>query len=207
MANDEKYDDQSNDSEAINPVANAVKATIIAVVLVSLSMAAYFYFGRPQPETSGNVVKVNGAPMPIERQTEEGTDIPVTIPDQFLAFTQLHVTNLSDKPLTIEEVNADLEENGTTVADPKNPDHTTTTTKRSVEASPRDFGRLFQLYPQFDSFQGPGIPDATVIPPHQSVDGLAIFSFGVAQKEWDLRKGLTVHINFDNNTSLTLVAP
>lgn len=201
------YNDQPEGSERINPVANAIKATILAVILVTVAIAAYFFFGRPKPETAGNVVKMNGAPMPIQRQTEEGTDIPVTIPDQFLAFVQVHIANLSDKALTIEEVNADLEENGTTVPDPKNPNITTTTTKRSVEASPRDFGRLFQLYPQFAPYQGTPIPDGTVIQPHQSVDGLAIFSFGIAQKEWDLRKGVVVHVNFDNNTSLTMQAP
>jgi hypothetical protein len=207
MASEEKYDDQPDNSEYINPVANAIKATILAVLFVTLCCVLYYVFGRPKPENSGNVVKVNGAAMPIERQTEEGTDIPVTIPDQYLAFVQLHVSNLSDKPLVVEEVNADLDENGTTVADPKNPDITTTTTKRSVEASTRDFDRLFKLYPQFAPYQSTPFPDGTVIPPHQSVDGLAIFSFAVAQKEWDLRKGLTVHVNFDNNTSLTVQAP
>jgi hypothetical protein len=29
----------------------------------------------------------------------------------------------------------------------------------------------------------------------------------VNQKEWDLRKGLLLHVNFDNNTSLPMQAP
>ena len=201
------YNDQPEDSAGINPAANAIKATIIAVIFVTVVFVLYFYFGRPAPESSGNVVKVSGAPMPVERQTEEGTDIPVTVPDQYLAFVQLHISNLTDKPLAIQELNADLEESGTTAPDPKNPNITTTTTKRSIEASPRDFDRLFKLYPQFAQFQtGAPIPGGTVLQPHQSVDGLAIFSFGIQQKEWDARKGLTLHVNFDNNSTLKLVA-
>jgi hypothetical protein len=202
------YNDQPEDTGPINPAASAIKATIIAVIFVTVVFVLYFYFGRPKPESSGAIVKVSGAAMPIQRQTEEGTDIPVTIADQYLAFVQLHITNMSDKPLMIQELNADLEENGNTVPDPKNPNITTTTTKRSNEASPRDIGRLFQLYPQFAQFKsGDPIPTGTTLQPNQSMDGMAIFTFGIDQKEWDLRKGLTVHVNFDNNSSLKLIAP
>jgi hypothetical protein len=202
MANDFEKDDQP-----INPVKNAIIATVIAVILVSISAAAYLWFGRPSPVASGTIIRVNAAAMPIQRQTEEGTDIPVTIPDQYLAFVQIHFTNLSDKPLVVEEISADLQENGTTVADPKNPDVTTTTTKRSIAASVRDYNRLFEVYPQFSSFGTKPIPDGLTLQPHESVDGTSIFTYAVDQKEFDLRKGLLVHINFDNNTSLKIQAP
>jgi hypothetical protein len=202
MANDSEYDDQP-----INPVKNAIISTVIAVLLMAVATALYFHFGRTPPESAGSVTHVSAAPMPIQRQTEEGTDIPVTIQDQYLVFAQVHISNVSDKPLQIEEINADLEENGTTVADPKNPDVTTTTTKRSIAAANRDFNKLFELYPQFDGYKTVPIPDDAKIPPHQSIDGTAVFSFGIGQKEWDLRKGLVIHVEFDNNTSLTMQAP
>jgi hypothetical protein len=100
-----------------------------------------------------------------------------------------------------------LLENGTTVADPNNPDITTTTTKRSIAASLRDYNKLFETYPQFAAYKTNPIPDEAKIAPHQSLDGTVIFSYGIGQKEWDLRKGLLVHVNFDNNTSLPMPAP
>lgn len=202
MSTETDYDDKP-----INPVTNAVIATVIAVILVSLGAFAYVYLGRPQPVASLAITRVSAAPMPIERQTEEGTDIPVTIADQYLAFVNLHIQNLSDKPLQIEEINADLLENGNTVADPKNPDVTTTTIKRSIAASLRDYNRLFELYPQFAAYKGSPIQDEVVIPAHQSLEGTVVFSFGVDQKEWDLRKGLAVHVSFENNTRVTAQAP
>jgi hypothetical protein len=200
-------DDPEYDSQPINPVKNAIIATIIAVVLVSVAAALYIHFGRTSPESAGNVVRVNAAAMPIPRQTEEGTDIPVTIQDQYLVFAQVHIQNLSDKTLQIEEINGDLLENGTTVADPKNPDIKTTTTKRSIAAANRDYAKLFDLYPQFNAYKTVPIPDDAKIPPHGSIDGTVVFSFGVNQKAYDLRKGLVVHVNFDNNTSLSMQAP
>jgi len=207
MATDSNYDDNLPADEPINPLANTIKATILAIVLVSLAGAAYIYWGRPPLEASGNVVRVNAAPMPIQKQTDEGTDIAGNPPDQFIAFVDVHIQNLTDKPLAILEIDADLQENGTTVADPKNPDVTTTTIKRSIGVGNRDYKRLFDVFPQFASFNTKPIPDGYTIPPHSGVDGTCIFSFAVDQKEWDLRKGLLLHVNFDNNTSLKIQAP
>ena len=136
MAITPEIDDQAT-GEAINPVANAIKATIIAIVLVTASIAAFLHFSKPAPMFSGNVVRISAAPMPIQRQTDEGADLPVTIPDQMLVFGQIHIQNLTDKTLTIQEINGDLLENNTTVTDSKDPNVSTTTTRRSVAASGR----------------------------------------------------------------------
>jgi hypothetical protein len=206
MATDSDYLDQPED-KPIDPVKNAIIATVLAVILVIGAGVAYVHFGRNPPEATGNVIRVNAAAMPLVRQTEEGSDIPLNIADQYLAFVQVHITNVSDKELVIQDIQADLQENGTTVADPKNPDVTTTTIKRSVAASVRDYNKLFETFPQFSAYKTSPIPDDAKIEPHQSLDGTLIFSFGVNQKEWDLRKGLLLHVNFDNNTSLPMQAP
>lgn len=206
MANPPEIDEQPA-SEAINPVANAIKATIIAIVVVSVSIGAFVHYSRPAPTFSGNVVRISAAPMPIQRQTDEGSDLPVTIPDQLLVFGQIHVQNLSDKTLIIQEINADILENGTTVVDSKDPNVSTTTTRRSVAASGRDFKRVFDTFPQFSSFHTDPILADSKIAPHQALDGSVIFSYPISQKQWDLRRGLTVHVVFDNNTTLTMQAP
>lgn len=206
MANPPELDEQPA-SEAINPVANAIKATIIAIVVVTASIAAFLHFSRPAPMFSGNVIRISAAPMPIQRQTDEGTDLPVTIADQLLVFGQIHIQNLSNKTLTIQEINADILENGTTVVDPKNPNLSTTTTRRSVAASGRDFKRVFDTFPQFASFHTDPILSDTKIAPHQALDGSVIFSYPISQKQWDLRRGVTVHVEFDNNSTLTMQAP
>lgn len=201
---------QNNDqpaSDRINPVANAIKATILAVVLVSVATALYVYFSRPAPISSGSVGRVSAAPMPIERQTEEGTDIPVTIQDQLLVFAQIHVQNLSDKTLVVQDITADMLENGTTTTSTKDPNVTTTTTRRSTAASGRDYQRVFDLFPQFSAYKTDPVLADTKIAPHQSIDGTVIFSYPISQQQWDLRRGLVIHVEFDNNTTLSIQAP
>jgi len=174
--------------------------------LVTASIAAFLHFSKPAPMFSGNVVRISAAPMPIQRQNDEGTDLPVTIPDQMLIFGQIHIQNLTDKTLTIQEINGDLLENNTTVTDSKDPNVSTTTTRRSVAASGRDFKRVFETFPQFSSFHTDPIIADSKIAPHQALDGSVIFSYPIGQKQWDARNGFVVHVAFDNNTTLTMQA-
>jgi hypothetical protein len=176
-----------------HPLEAVIRPALIAFVVAALFIGIYLYANRTVPIFTGSVTKVTAQALPIQRTNEEGTDLQIAVNDQLLVFTQVHIQNLSDKTLTIEEVSALLQGNGIPA-------------RRSVAAAKIDFDKVFQMYPQFASLKADPLLNETKIAPHQSVDGLVIFDYPITPQQWDLRRGLTVAIDFTNNTQLALQA-
>lgn len=176
-----------------HPLEAVIRPALIAFVVAAVFIGIYLYANRTVPIFSGSITKVTAQMLPIQRTNEEGTDLQIAVNDQLLVFTQVHIQNLSDKTLTIEEVSALLQSNGAPA-------------RRSVAAAKIDFDKVFQTYPQFASLKGDPLLNETKIAPHQSVDGLVIFDYPITTQQWDLRRGLTVAVDFTNNTELVLQA-
>jgi hypothetical protein len=190
------FDDNELHLEQVDPphpLEAVIRPAIIGFVVAALLIGIYLYANRTVPIFTGSVTKVTAQPLPIQRTNEEGTDLQIAVNDQLLVFTQLHIQNLSDKTLTIQEISAILQGNGVPP-------------RRSVAAAKIDFDKVFQMFPQFAGLKADPLLNDTKIAPHQSVDGLVIFDYPITPQQWDLRRGLTVAVDFTNNTQLPLQA-
>jgi hypothetical protein len=211
MATDDTNELHLEQVDPPHPMEAVIRPAIIAFVVAAVFISAYLWFNRTIPIFSGSVTRVSAAPLPIQRVNDEGTALPIAVEDQLLVFAQLHIQNLSDKTLTIQEISAILQSNPETPATPATPaapgtPATPTPGRRSVAAAKIDFDKVFQMYPQFAGFKGDPLLNDTKIAPHQSVDGLVIFDYPITQQQWDLRRGLSVYVDFTNNTQLPLQA-
>ncbi len=210
MATDDNNELHLDQVDPAHPLEAVIRPAIIAFVVAVIFISAYLWFNRTVPIFSGAVTKVTAMPLPIQRTNDEGTALQIAVEDQLLVFAQLHVQNLSDKTLTIQEISAILQSNPETPTTPAAPaapgTPPTPMRRRSVAAAKIDFDKVFQMYPQFAGLKADPLLNDTKIAPHQSVDGLVIFDYPITQQQWDLRRGLSVYVDFTNNTQLPLVA-
>ena len=176
-----------------NPMAQSIKSAIIAVVLFAVLAGAYLYYNRKPELFAGQVVRVNTFQMPIKTKTDEGADLPQTVGQQLLVLVQMHIQNKTEKTLTVQDITGDLQL----------PDGT----RRSLATGGHDFSRVFEVYPELTPMKGDPILPDTKIAPKQSIDGLAILDYPIQQKQWDMRRGLSMTVEFTNNTTLTMQAP
>ncbi len=174
-------------------IGSLVLSVVLAFVVVAVFLGIYLGMNRATAVSAGQVVRVNTFQMPVATKTEEGADIPQTVPQQLLVLVQLHVQNRTDKTLTIQDIFGDVQ--------------LTDGTRRSTAAAGADFKRVFDMYPELAPMKADPLLTDTKIGPKQSVDGLVILDYPIQQSQWDLRKGLTLNVEFDNNTKLQMQAP
>lgn len=188
----EEIDDAALGEEFTKGSSHVVWATAVAVVVVSLTIGLYFYFGEHKPLASGDIAEVWVHPLV---STTPGVDAngAAQAQDTFehvLVFVHAKIDNDSDKPLFLYriETNATL------------PDGIHT----SYAATKADYDRVFIAYPELVPYHGQGLaPDAT-IEPWKQVEGTFVSSFRVSKKEWDARKDLGFSFDFRYQPSLKL---
>jgi hypothetical protein len=156
--------------------SHVVLATVIAVVLVTIAIAAYVLVEEKPPAATGEVVQVwthtihtqtsgidaNGAPMAKEHF------------DQVLVITHVKLKNQSDKPLFLHEILTNAKPDDTIVS--------------SYAAITADYERIFILHPELAALHSNAISPRATIAPGQTLDGNFISAFRLTKEQWDARK-------------------
>ncbi len=190
----DQLDDAARGEEFTKGTSHVVVASIVATVVVSAAIVAYFITGQTPVVASGDVVAVWAHPMHVESKgfDANGAPMPRESFDQVYVFTQVRLKNQSKAPLflTSAMTNATL------------PDGIYS----SYAASAADYDRVFLAYPGMPVPHNKALPLDMTIDPGQTVEGTVVSAFKLTKEQWESRKDLNFTFSFRYQPSL-VVAP
>ena len=179
--------------ESPNPGANALKAVLIALVLVVAAIGAYVYLGEKPPVATGELIRVTAVPIHQQSDLPAAAGMPGQSDsfDEVIVMAQVRLHNQAKIPLFLNEMYASL-------ALPDDVERT------SIAANKTDFGRAFVAYPQLLPLKGEPILREITIEPGQTVEGMMLFPFPITGAQYDQRKSLDINVVFTHQKTLTM---
>jgi len=177
----------------IDPPPNAGRILVrvaVAAIVVSVFIAAYFYFGQRKPVAAGAVTHIDLFPIHSvmgDPQGAVGMAGQAEQYDQLIVFAHMDVHNQSEAPLTITEITGTV-----TQADSMQP--------TSPAVGQNDVNRLFTAYPKLAPFRSAPLLNDTTIAPGATASGLLIFNYSMSKAQWDQRKLFDLSVSFSNGT-------
>jgi hypothetical protein len=187
-------DDAALGEELTKGTSHIVVASLVAAVVVIIAIAIYVISGQKPPASTGEVTRVVAHMMHRESSglDASGRPMPKDSFDQVLVFTHVKLHNQSSNPLFLRQMltNVTLDDGV----------HT------SYAATPSDYERLFQAYPELAGLHGKPIPTEATIPAGEWVEGDFVTSFRMDKTQWEARKGLDYNVSFRYQPDLKLTA-
>lgn len=182
--NSPELDDAALGEEFTKGSGNALLASVIAAVLVSVAIFLYIRLGEKPPPAVGEVTNVTAHLMHRETAAVDaaGAAMPQDRFDQVLVFAHVKLHNQSKQPLFLHQAMANI-----TLDDGI---HT------SYVATPTDYERAFKGYPELGPFHGNPLPSEPSLQPGQTIEGDVLSAFRMEKPEWDARKGLDYAFGF-----------
>jgi len=182
--NSQEQDDAARGEEFTKGTSNALLASVVAAVAVSVAIFLYIKLGEKPPVATGEVSNVQ-AHM-VHRETAAfdaaGAAMPQEKFDQVLVFAHVKLHNQSKGPLFLHQAMMNL-----TLDDGI---HT------SYVATPTDYDRAFKGYPELAPFRGNPLASELTLEHGQTIEGDILASFRLTKSEWDARKGLDFAFGF-----------
>lgn len=190
--NGEKSDDAALGEELTKGTSPIVVASVVAVVLVCIAVALYFFYGQKAPVATGQVVAVWAVPHHSETSgfDASGARIPTDTFDQMLVFAEVKLHNQSKMPLYLNGVTGNV-----MLADGL---HT------SFAASQSGYNDVFLAYPDLKVPHGAPLRSDATIQPGQTVDGSIVCSFRMTKQQWDARKDVNFGFGFQYQAPVKL---
>jgi hypothetical protein len=149
---------------------------LVALVLVVVVVAVIVLSNRTHPSASMSITKVVAADM-------QGST---------MMAVQVKVDNQIDKPLWVKNITAEIE----------TPDGK----KFHDNAAPSmDAARYMAAIPPLQDAKADWLKEELKIPSRTSYNGVAIFSYPLAKKDFDARKSLTLRVELYDNPTLVVV--
>jgi len=185
--------DNYRGGEPYNPGSNALKAVLIALVLVVAAIGAYVYLGEKPPVATGELVRVTAVPIHQQSDLPAAAGMPGQSDsfDEVIVMAQVRLHNQAKIPLFLNEMYASL----------ALPDDVE---RSSIAANKSDFGRAFVAYPQLLPLKGEPILREITIEPGQTVEGMMLFPFPITGAQYDQRKSLDINVVFTHQKTLKL---
>ena len=182
--NSQEQDDAALGEEFTKGSGNALMASVIAAILVSIAILLYVKLGEKPMPAVGQVSNVVGHLM--HRQTAAfdaaGAAMPSETFDQVLVFAHVKLQNTSKQPLFLHQITADV-----TMTDGIH---------SSYVATPTDYERAFKAYPELAAFHGAALATESTLDPGKTIEGDVLASFRLSQPEWESRKGVDYTFGF-----------
>lgn len=177
-------DDAGLGEDLAKGTSHILWATVVAVVVVSIAIAAYVITGQKPPAATGDASHVIAHMM--HRETSgfdaSGAVMPKEEFDQVLLFAHLKLHNQSKNPLFMHQILANV-----TLDDGIH---------SSYAATPSDYERLFSAYPDLAPLHGKPLPFDATIAPGQDLEGDVVASFRLTKAAFESRKGLDFSVSF-----------
>lgn len=145
----------------------------IALVVVVVFIVGVAYIFRSKPVAQGRILSVFLA----QKKEPPKKDEPAAM--SMLAI-QISLKAVGNKPLYIKDITADLTTGGNSYSDDA--------------ASPSDWDRYFQAYPDLRDHAMKPVAVEDKIPPGTEERGTVVVTFPVDQGQFDARKSLTVTV-------------
>jgi hypothetical protein len=149
---------------------------IISLLIVAIIVGAIAYIFRPQPVANGTIDEAYAAAVP-NRNT-------------VLATVQLTVKNVSDKPITIRNINITLRTDQSEFSDDS--------------AAVTDFARYFAAFPDLKEHSIEGLAREMKIPAGQQLSGSVIVSLPVSKEQFNNRRALMATVAFYDKKSIEI---
>jgi len=188
----DQLDDAARGEEFTKGTSHVAIAAVIATVVVSIAIAAYFIAGQTAPVVTGEVLGVWAHPLHAESKGYDanGAPMPKESFDQVYVFTQVRLKNQSKTPLFLSNA----------MANATLPDGIYS----SYAASATDYDRIFLAYPGMPVPHNKALPLDTAIDPGQTVEGTLVSAFKFSRAQWDSRKDLNFTLSFRYQPNLVL---
>jgi hypothetical protein len=185
-------DDAARGEELTKGTSHIAIATVIAAILVTIAGALYVITGQKPPASAGDVTRVVSHSMHHETSglDASGRPMPKDDFDQVLVFTHIKLHNQSKEPLFLRQMLTNVTLNDGL--------HT------SYAATPHDYLRLFEAYPELAGLKGKPIPTDAAISPGEWIEGDFVSSFRMTKAQWDGRKALDYNVSFRYQPDLKL---
>jgi hypothetical protein len=151
---------------------------LVAAVLVVILVSVVVLSNRSKPSASLAMTKVASA-------DQQGNT---------MVAVQVKLDNQIDKPLWVKAIAAEVE-----AADGK---------KYTDNAAPSmDAARYMEAFPALQEAKADWLKEELKVPARTSYNGVAIFAFPVAKKDFDARKTLTLRVQMYDHPTLVVVSP
>jgi hypothetical protein len=147
---------------------------IISLLVLAVVVGILAYLFRATPVASG--------------QIHEAFAVDVASQHTVLATVQITLRNISEKPITINNINITL--------------HTGQDSHSDDAATVGDFERYFSAFPDLRNHTIAGIARGTKIPPGAQITGSVIVGFPVTKQQFDSRTGLTASVRFEDKNPI-----
>jgi len=188
----EEIDDAARGEAFTKGSSHVVWASVMAAVVVTVSIAAFVIAGEKPPAATGEIVQVWAHPMHVETSglDANGAPMPKQSFDQVLVFSLVRLHNQGKDPLFLHQVvtNASIGDG----------------IRSSYAASAPDFDRTFVVYPELKITHGKALPIEFTLDPGQTLEGEIVSSFRMSRQEWEARKGLSFTFAFRYQPNLVL---
>ena len=162
---------------------------LLGVLVTSLLVGSYLYFGKRKALATGDVSRIQLYPIHSVQSGSAGTTPGMAgqdeTYDQLIVFAQVHVHNQSTEPLTILELQGNVTEPDAAVVS-------------SLAASANDSERLFGAYPKLAPLRMDLLLRKTTIAPGQTGEGMLIFNYSMTKEQWEQKKSFNVAVTFTN---------
>jgi hypothetical protein len=166
--------------------------TIIAFVVITISIAGFLLADRKPPVAAGEVTQVWVHPVHTLNVAHDANGVASEAAqfDQVLVFGHLRVRNESKERIIVKNLytNATLEDG----------------VHSSAAAMPVDYDRVFIAYPELASLKSNTLSRDSVIEPGQVLDGMTVSAFHVSKEQWATRKDLNFSVEFKFHPDLVL---
>ena len=187
-----RADDAAQGEDLTKGSGHLIVTTLVAAIVVTVAIAAYVIAGQKPPAATGQITRVVAHPMHRETASIDASGAPMIKEhfDQVLVFTHIKLHNQSKDPLFLRQMltNVTLDDGV----------HT------SYAATPHDYDRLFQAYPELAGLKGKPVPTDTTISPGEWIEGDFVSSFRMTKAQWDARKALDYNVSFRYQPDLKL---
>jgi len=186
-------DDAARGEELTKGSSNALLASVVAAIVVTIAVFLYVKLGEKPPVATGEVGNVTAHMMHRESSglDASGAPMPKEIFDQVLVFAHVKLHNQSKEPLFLHQIMANL-----TLADG---------IRTSYAATATDYERVFAGYPELASLHGKPIPTEAELDPGQTLEGDFVAAFRMSKPDFDARKGLDFAFGFKYQPNLKLI--
>lgn len=172
----------------------ATISIIVALLLIGLVVAGFYYFDTPPPASQGKILSLDV--FPIHNVSGGGiiadgiSGQPETF-DEVILLANVAIKNTAKVPEHLFDLNSYLYMPDSTIY-------------QNGASSHKDFDRLFMAYPQFKPKEGNPLRRDTVLAPGQQVTGQIVFHYPITLQQWKNRTKLHIIINWSHQDNLIL---
>lgn len=181
-----------NGEDVTRGSSHILVATAAAAVVLVIAIAIFVMAIQKPPVAAGTITGVyTHAVHSLNTAPDTNGDATSGTPyDQVLVMASLTLRNQSDKPIILRDM-------VTNVTLPDGP-------HSSMAATPGDYDRVFQAYPELAGLKTHTFTRDTMLQPGETIDGMLVSAFHVNDQTWAAHQDLNVTLRLQSHPDVVL---